>query len=114
MLTYALVALCAALLAAAGDAGAAGTTWDRNADWLQEQIQACAERTEEFACRYFPARALNQLFGIGEFCNDERCLLSHEIAAELGKSGHWSALGQRQRSGRSSSGRRKWPPADCR
>jgi hypothetical protein len=89
-----VAALCAAFLAAVGDAGAAGTTWDRNADWLQRQIEACVQRTEEFACRYFPARALNRLFGFGEFCNNERCLLSPEIAVELDKSDHWSALGK--------------------
>jgi hypothetical protein len=89
-----LAALCAGVLFAAGGAGAAGTTWDRNADWLQQQIRACAERTEEFACRYFPARALNRLFGFGEFCNNERCLLPYEIAAGLDKGGHWAALGK--------------------
>jgi hypothetical protein len=89
-----LAALCAGVLFAAGDAGAAGTTWDRNADWLQQQIRACAQRTEEFACRYFAARALDRLFGFGELCNNERCLLAPEIAAGLDKAGHWTALGK--------------------
>jgi len=33
-------ALCAAVLIPAAGASAAGTTWDKNAGWLQEQIQA--------------------------------------------------------------------------
>lgn len=73
---------------------AAPTTWDRNASWLQGQIEACVRGTSEFACRYFPARALSKLFGIDQFCTAERCLLSHEIAAEIGKDGHWSRLGR--------------------
>ena len=84
---------CAILVLYSGIAGAGGT-WDRNAGWLQEHIQACQKRTEEFACRYFPARAMKQLFGMGEFCSEEHCLLSHEIAAEILKGGHWAALGR--------------------
>jgi hypothetical protein len=90
-----VTALCAAVLMLVGGAAAAGgTTWDKNAGWLREQIRACVDRAEEFACRYFPARALNQLFGIGEFCPGERCLLAHEIAAQIEKGGQWTALGK--------------------
>jgi hypothetical protein len=88
------VALCAAVLIPAGGAGAAGTTWDQNAGWLQEQIEDCVQRTGGFVCTYFPARALNQLFGIGEFCDAERCLRPHEIAAQIAKDGQWTALGK--------------------
>jgi hypothetical protein len=87
-------ALCAAVLIPAAGASAAGTTWDKNAGWLQEQIQACAQRTGGFSCTYFPARALNQLFGIGEFCDAERCLRSHEIAAQIAKDAQWTVLGK--------------------
>jgi hypothetical protein len=81
------------LLALSGVAIAAGT-WERNAAWLQDQIHACQNGAEEFACRYFPARVLKQLFGIGDFCTDDHCLLSHEIAAEISKGGYWTALGR--------------------
>jgi hypothetical protein len=89
-----LLALTLCLVTATAPSRAGQTTWDRNAVWLQEQIEACARGTAEFACRYFPARALNQLFGIDEFCTAERCLLAHEIAVEIGKDGHWSTLGR--------------------
>ena len=87
-------ALCAAVLMPAGGAAAAATTWDKNAGWLQEQIQACAQRSGGFSCTYFPARALNQLFGIGEFCDADHCLRSHEIAAQIAKDEQWTALGK--------------------
>lgn len=86
------VAASALLTLASGVAVAAGT-WERNASWLQEQIEACQNRSEEFACRYFPARAFKQLFGMGEFCSDDRCLLSHEMAARIAKDTQWAALG---------------------
>jgi hypothetical protein len=70
------------------------TTWDKNAKWLQERIQACQQRAEEFACGHFAARALNQLFGFTEFCKGDNCLMPYEIAAEIHKDQHWTALGQ--------------------
>jgi len=88
------VVLGSALLASAGGAIAAGTTWDRNASWLQEQIQNCAEGRGEYACRHFAARALHQLFAIDDYCKADTCLQSHEIAAELGKDSHWAAIGK--------------------
>lgn len=84
-----------ALLAYACAGWCAGnSTWDKNAKWLQERIQACQQGAEEFACRAFAARALNQLFGFTEFCRDGDCLMPHEIATELAKDQHWTALGQ--------------------
>jgi hypothetical protein len=78
----------------AGAPSSAGeTTWDHSANWLREQIGACARGTAELACHYFPARALSRLFGIDDFCTAERCLLAHEIGVEVGKDGHWSMLG---------------------
>jgi len=87
-------ALCATVLVEVGVAAAAATTWDKNAGWLQEQIQACAHRSGGFSCTYFPARALNQLFGIGQFCEADRCLRPHEIAAQIARDQRWTALGQ--------------------
>ncbi|HTS54966.1 MAG TPA: hypothetical protein VMH26_16970 [Burkholderiales bacterium] len=87
-------ALGAAVLVSAGSVAAAGTTWDKNADWLRGQIDACARRTGGFVCSYFPARALNQLFGIGDFCDAEHCLRAHEIADQIAKDGQWTALGK--------------------
>jgi len=87
-------ALCATALISTGAASAAGTTWDKNAGWLQGQIESCAQRVGGFTCTYFPARALNQLFGIGAFCDAERCLRSHEIAAEIAQDAQWTALGK--------------------
>jgi hypothetical protein len=89
-----VAALCAAVLMPAGGAMAAATTWDNNAGWLREQIESCAQRSGGFSCTYFPARALNQLFGIGEFCDADHCLRSHEIAAQIAKDGQWTALGK--------------------
>jgi len=70
------------------------TTWDRNAKWLQQQIEACQQGAGELPCRSFVPRALNQLFGIDEFCQSEACLQTHEVAAEIGKGGHWTSLGR--------------------
>ena len=39
---------------------AAQTTWERNAGWIEEQIEDCAEGWNTAACRYFSARALNR------------------------------------------------------
>jgi hypothetical protein len=89
-----VAALCAAALIPVGGAVGAATTWDKNAGWLQQQIQACAQRTGGFSCTYFPARALNQLFGIDEFCDADHCLRPHEIAAEIAKDQRWTALGK--------------------
>jgi hypothetical protein len=86
--------VCAAVLMPVGVAVATATTWDNNAGWLREQIESCAQRSGGFSCTYFPARALNQLFGIGEFCEADRCLRSHEIAAQIAKDGRWTALGK--------------------
>jgi len=89
-----VAALCAAMLMPAGGAMAAATTWDKNAEWLQQQVRACAQRAGGFSCTYFPARALNQLFGIGEFCDSDRCLGSTEIVAQIVKDEQWTALGR--------------------
>ena len=89
-----VASLCAAVLLPTVVAGAAATTWDNNAGWLQKQVQACAQRTGGFSCTYFPARALNQLFGIGEFCDLDHCLHAHEIAAQIAKDEQWTALGK--------------------
>jgi hypothetical protein len=87
-------ALVAAMLIPAGGAVAAATTWDKNAGWLQEHIESCTLHPSGSYCTYFPARALNQLFGIGEFCDGDHCLRSHEIAAQVAKDGQWTALGK--------------------
>ena len=70
------------------------TTWDKNAKWLQQQVQACQQGSEESACRYFVPRALNQLLGIGDLCQTDECLETHEVAAEIVKGGHWTSLGR--------------------
>ena len=87
-------ALSAAALIPVGAAAAAATTWDNNAGWLREQIESCAQHSGGASCTYFPARALNQLFGIGAFCDAARCLRSHEIAAQIAKDGQWTSLGK--------------------
>jgi len=87
-------AVCAAALISAGTATAAGTTWDKNAGWLRNQIESCAQRAGAFTCTYFPARALNQLFGIDAFCDADRCRRAHEIAAEIAQDAQWIALGK--------------------
>jgi len=49
---------------------AAQTAWERNADWIEEQIEDCAEGWDAAACRYFSARALSRLFGLNFLFSD--------------------------------------------
>jgi hypothetical protein len=85
--------LAACFLALPGAAGAE-TTWQRNADWLEEQIGECAEGTRLATCRYFPARALDRLFGLPDLCAQASCISSVQLAASITKGAGWSALGQ--------------------
>ena len=72
---------------------AGDSTWDRNARWLEEQVGHCASGGDADACRYFPARALARLFGLTEFCGDDHCMTSLEIAAKVAAGSEWSAVG---------------------
>ena len=72
---------------------AGDTTWQRNAAWLQQQINECAESTDPDACRYFPARALDRLFGIDEMCEDGSCAHHWQVAETVLGSGSWTELG---------------------
>ena len=69
------VGVCAAATGFAGE-----TTWQRNADWLKEQIGQCAGDANPDACRYFPARALDRLFGIEQMCQAASCANPWEVA----------------------------------
>jgi hypothetical protein len=88
-----MVAVFVCLLAANGAVVAGNTTWDRNAAWLEEQINHCASGNDEDACRYFPARALARLFGLAEFCSGGNCMNAAEIATKVAAGGEWSLLG---------------------
>jgi hypothetical protein len=72
---------------------AAETTWQRNADWLQEQIEECAGGTDLDACRYFPARALDRLFGLEAMCEEGTCAHHWQVAETVLDSGGWTELG---------------------
>jgi hypothetical protein len=72
----------------------AETTWERNANWLEEQIGACAEGGQPAACRYFAARALDRLFGVPDLCPQASCISASELAATITKGTGWSVLGQ--------------------
>lgn len=71
----------------------AQTTWERNADWLEEQIEDCAEGWDTAACRYFSARALRRLFGVPEVCSGESCMNPTQLAERIAKGDPWAELG---------------------
>jgi hypothetical protein len=87
LLTVPLVALGAVSLALAE------TTWQRNASWLEAQISECAEGSNPGTCRYFPARALDRLFGLPDLCSDASCMASSQLAAVITKGAGWTVLG---------------------
>jgi hypothetical protein len=72
---------------------AAQTTWERNAGWIEEQIEDCAEGWDTAACRYFSARALNRLFGLADVCSGESCMSPVQLAEQIAKGGPWAQLG---------------------
>jgi hypothetical protein len=88
-----LPAVCALLFAASGGAGAGETTWERNAGWLEEQIDGCAQHLDPDACRFFPARALDRLFGIEQMCEGESCIGPWKIAELAIEREGWTELG---------------------
>jgi hypothetical protein len=88
-----LLAILWSLLAAAPLALAGETTWQRNATWLQEQIGDCAAGEAPDACRYFPARALDRLFGIEQMCKGEACANHWQVAETVLGGQGWTELG---------------------
>lgn len=73
---------------------AAQTTWERNADWLQSQIDECAQAADRASCRTFAARALDRLFGLPDACPQANCLSAAELTATITRGPAWSILGQ--------------------
>lgn len=69
------------------------TTWQRNASWLQEQISDCAGGADPDSCRYFSARALDRLFGIGQMCEASSCANHWQVAETVLEGGGWAELG---------------------
>ena len=84
-------ALTLALGLACSTVAAQENTWDKNAQWLQDQIAACSGGSNADACRFFAAKALNQLFGLSEFCKGEVCTTSTWIAAAV--KDNWETVG---------------------
>jgi hypothetical protein len=82
------------VLALASAAQAAETTWQRNAGWLEQQIESCADGSSPGNCRAFPARALDRLFGLTDLCSQASCVSPAELAAVITKGPGWSAIGQ--------------------
>ncbi len=85
------IALCSFI--AAAPVLAADTTWQRNANWLQEQVGDCAGGEDLGACRYFPARALDRLFGIEHMCEGETCANHWQVAESVLEGDGWTELG---------------------
>jgi len=83
-----------ALLAAGAGTSAAETTWTRNASWLEQQISACATGEDPVVCRYFPARALDRLFGLEELCDGDACVNPWRVAELAIEGDAWSPLGK--------------------
>jgi hypothetical protein len=88
-----ILTLLGCLLAASPAAPAGETTWQRNAPWLQEQIGDCAGGEDLDACRYFPARALDRLFGIERMCQGEACANHWQVAETVLGGDGWTELG---------------------
>ena len=88
-----ILAIVSCLLAGAPVALAGDTTWQRNSTWLQEQIGECAGGEAPDACRYFPARALDRLFGIEQLCKGETCANSWQVAESVVEGEGWTELG---------------------
>jgi hypothetical protein len=81
------------VLAASPVVLAGETTWQRNATWLQEQVGDCAGGEDPDACRYFPARALDRLFGIEQMCQGEACANHWQVAETVLEGEGWTELG---------------------
>jgi len=88
-----IVPIVCLLLFAAHGAHAGETTWQRNATWLGEQIVGCAEGLDSDACRFFPARALDRLFGIEDMCAGESCIGPWSVAELVIDGPGWTELG---------------------
>lgn len=69
--------------------------WTRNDGYLKSAISDCsAAGADRTVCRNFTGEALKQLFGIGDFCTDTRCMMAVEIEWEIRNDpGKWGALG---------------------
>ncbi len=81
------------MLAAAGAAAAGQSIWDRNAAWMEKQVNACADGTNSAACSQFPARALDRLFGLPDLCEKTGCVNTQQLAKTIGRGGRWLPLG---------------------
>ena len=81
------------LLYLVSGACAAQTTWERNAQWIEAQIESCAEDWDTAACRYFSARALNRLFGLADLCSGQSCMSPIELVERIAGGGPWAQLG---------------------
>lgn len=73
----------------------AENTWVSNDGYLKSAINDCtAAGPDRTVCRHFTGEALVRLFGIGDFCNESRCLKAVEIEWELRNNpDKWGALG---------------------
>src|SRR5262245_45040918 len=88
-----ILAIVSYLLAGAPAAMAGDTPWQRHATWLQQQIRDCAAGDAPDACRYFPARALDRLFGIEQMCKGESCANHWQVAETVLGGVGWTELG---------------------
>jgi hypothetical protein len=69
--------------------------WTKNDGYLKGAINDCsAAGADRTVCRNFTGEALKLLFGIGDFCNDSRCMMAVEIEWEIRNDpGKWGELG---------------------
>ena len=81
------------LVLTAAPAALADTTWARNASWIEEQIDDCAEGSKPATCRNFPARALDRLFGLPDLCSEASCISVGQLAQAITRGQGWAVVG---------------------
>jgi hypothetical protein len=80
-------------LLAAASSYAQETVWSKNRHWLEDQISTCRNGVIG-VCQSFPGNALTLLFGINDFCPEEKCMQASEIAIAITKNPKWRPLGK--------------------
>ncbi len=84
---------CLLLLLGCEFSQAQETVWVKNSQWLQDQISTCRNGVAG-VCQSFPAGVLNQLFGINDFCPEDKCVPASDVAFAITKDKKWILLGK--------------------
>lgn len=85
--------LCLVCVLVASTSLALETVWVTNKHWLEDQVSTCRNGVIG-VCQSFPGSALNLLFGISDYCPDDKCLPANEIAIAITKDPKWKFLGK--------------------